>query len=363
MLDEQYRKEAFKPDKKQLPSFPATVGWEAPSNIALVKYWGKKGIQQPVNPSVSMTLSNMHTQTRIHYSRAKKAGGRIWLRFNGIEDHPFKDRIQEYLDHLQPYFPFIGHLDLHIDTRNSFPHSAGMASSASAMSSLALALCSLEQDLREEPGEWSDFFQKASFMARLGSGSAARSVYGGYVEWGWHAGGSDEYARPMTDNVAEPFSVLNDSVLVVSSQPKKINSSSGHALMDTHPYREARITQARENLERIGQSLKKGDFESFAAATEEEALSLHAMMLSSRPGYSLLKEATMEIIDRIRSYRESTGASVSFTLDAGPNVHMLYPTREKEKLHMWMNQQLKPLCEEGKMIHDFTGNGPQRLDK
>jgi diphosphomevalonate decarboxylase len=87
------------------------------------------------------------------------------------------------------------------------------------------------------------------------------------------------------------------------------------------------------------------------------------MMLSSRPGYSLLKEATMEIINRIRSYRDSTGTSVAFTLDAGPNLHLLYPTREKEKIRLWMNQQLKPLCEDGKMIHDFTGNGPQRLDR
>ncbi len=363
MLDEQYRREALTFDKQQLPSIPATVGWEAPSNIALVKYWGKKAIQQPVNPSVSMTLSNMHTQTRIHYSRAKKDEGRIWLRFNGIEDHPFKDRIQRYLNHVKPFFPFISHLDLHIDTRNSFPHSAGMASSASAMSSLALSLCSLEKDLLEEPGEPSDFFQKASFMARLGSGSAARSVYGGYVEWGQHEGGSDEYARPFPGPIAEPFPVLNDSVLVVSSQPKKINSSSGHALMDNHPYREARAAQAEENMGRISRALKEGDFKSFAATTEEEALSLHAMMLSSRPGYSLLKEATTEIIDRIRSYRYSTGTSVAFTLDAGPNLHLLYPTREKEKIRVWMNQQLKPLCEGEKMIHDFTGNGPQRLDK
>jgi diphosphomevalonate decarboxylase len=363
MLDEQYRREALTVDKLQLPSIPATVGWEAPSNIALVKYWGKKGIQQPLNPSLSMTLSNMHTQTRIHYSRAKKDVGRIWLIFNGIEDHPFKDRIEKYLDMVQPYFPFISHLDLHIDTRNSFPHSAGMASSASAMSSLALSLCSLEQDLREEPGEASDFFQKASFMARLGSGSAARSVYGGYVEWGQHEGGSDEWARPFPGATAEAFSVLNDSVLVVSSQPKKINSSSGHSLMKNHPYREARAAQAGENMERLGRAFKEGDFEGFAATTEEEALSLHAMMLSSRPGYSLLKEATMEIINRIRSYRDSTGTSVAFTLDAGPNLHLLYPTREKEKIRLWMNQQLKPLCEDGKMIHDFTGNGPQRLDR
>ena len=361
MLDKKYRNEALEIDKQDLSSIPRAVGWESPSNIALVKYWGKKGIQEPINPSISMTLSNMHTQTRIHYARAINEHGRMWLRFNGTDNHPFGTRIQRYLDTLDNYFPFLKNLDLHIDSSNSFPHSAGMASSASAMSSMALAICSIEQNLREEPLISDHFFQKASYMARLGSGSAARSLYGHYVEWGQHAYGSDEFAHPYAKKIQEPLSFLHDSVLVTSTEPKKKNSSSGHDLMEQHPYRQARIEQALNNLEKIDRSLKEGDFHSFSEVVEEEALSLHAMMLSSRPGYALIKEATIRIIDELRAFRQETGTQVTFTLDAGPNVHVLYPTREKEKIRQWMHQQLKPLCENGKMIHDFTGNGPEQL--
>jgi len=361
MLDKKYRDEAMAISKQDLSSLPRTVGWESPSNIAVVKYWGKKGIQEPINPSISMTLSNMHTQTRIHYARARHDQGRMWLRFNGTDNHPFGQRIQKYIDSLAMYFPFLKELDLHIDTRNSFPHSAGMASSASAMSSLALAICSIEQGLREDPLTPEHFFQKASYMARLGSGSAARSIYGNYVEWGQHAYGSDEFAHPYTKKIREPLSFLHDSVLITSTEPKKMKSSSGHELMDQHPYRQARIEQALSNMEKISRSLRDGDFHSFSEVAEEEALSLHALMLSSRPGYTLLRQATIEIIDELKSFRQETGAEVTFTLDAGPNVHVLYPTREKERIREWMNQKLKPLCEDGKMLHDFTGTGPERL--
>ena len=361
MLDKKYRDEALQINKQDLSTLPRTVGWESPSNIALVKYWGKKGIQEPINPSFSMTLSNMHTQTRIHYARARNDHGRMWLRFNGTDNHPFGQRIQKYLEALDSYFPFLKDLDLHIETRNSFPHSAGMASSASALSSLALALCSIEQGLRDEPLNPEHFFQKASYMARLGSGSAARSVYGHYVEWGQHAYGSDEFAYPYAGKIEEPLSFLHDSVLITSSEPKKIKSSAGHQLMDNHPYRQVRIEQALSNMEKISRSLKDGDFQSFSEVAEEEALSLHAMMLSSKPGYALLKEATIEIIDELRSFRQQTGARLTFTLDAGPNVHVLYPTQEKEQIREWIHRKLEPLCEDGKMIHDFTGTGPERL--
>jgi len=361
MLDKKYRDEALNINKQDLSTIPRTVGWESPSNIALIKYWGKKGIQEPINPSISMTLSNMHTQTRIHYARARNEHGRMWLRFNGTDNHPFGDRIERYLAGLDPYFPFLRNLDLHIDSRNSFPHSAGMASSASAMSSMALAICSIEQSLREDPLTPVHFFQKASYMARLGSGSASRSVYGGYVEWGQHAYGSDEFAHPYAKKIRDPLSFLHDSVLIISTEPKKKNSSTGHELMDQHPYRQARIEQARKNLEQIDRSLKEGDFQTFSEVAEEEALSLHALMLASKPGYSLLKEATLKIIDELRAFRKESGTQVTFTLDAGPNVHVLYPTVEKEKIRVWMNEKLAPLCENGKMIHDFTGTGPEKL--
>lgn len=361
MLDKKYKEGALHIPRQSLPSIPGIVGWESPSNIALVKYWGKNKRQRPINPSISMTLSNMHTQTRIHFARAKDAQARTWLRFNGSENHFFLERIQQYMNELNPYFPFLKDLDLHIDTHNSFPHSAGMASSASAMSSLSLAICSIEQILQGHALTRDHFFQKASYMARLGSGSAARSVYGNYVEWGLHAYGCDEFAQPFAAKIKDPLAFLHDSVLITSTQPKKIKSSAGHALMDQHPYRQARIEQALNNMQKIARSLENGDFQLFSEAVEEEALSLHGLMLSSKPGYSLLKEATLEIIDQLRGFRQNTGTPITFTLDAGPNVHVLYPTSAKEKIRAWMSEKIKPLCENEKIIHDFTGAGPEQL--
>jgi diphosphomevalonate decarboxylase len=362
MMDNIYQKEALKLRKEDISTLPGSVGWESPSNIALVKYWGKKDTQKPINPSLSMTLSHMSTRTEVHYTRTRYERGKRWFSFNGEKNHPFGARIIGYLEKLEPFFPFLAHMDLHIVSTNSFPHSAGMASSASAMSALALCICSIEQRLRDHPTGAQEFYRKASYMARLGSGSAARSVYGPFVEWGDPSKGSDEYAQPLEGQVNPALVFLHDSVMITSGEPKKVKSSQGHRRMEKHPYHSARIQQALDNQQKIRKALARGDFQMLAEATEEEALSLHALMLSSRPGFILINQATINIIQAIRDFRDQTGARITFTLDAGPNVHVIYPTDQKEAIREWMQQTLAPYCENGKMIHDFTGKGPEQLD-
>jgi diphosphomevalonate decarboxylase len=200
-------------------------------------------------------------------------------------------------------------------------------------------------------------------MARLGSGSASRSVYGNYVEWGEHDYGSDEFAHPFSHRIHQTFDTLNDSVLITSSRQKKVSSSFGHKLMDTHPYKEARIEQALNNMERIRIAIKDGEFNDFAEVLENEALSLHAMMLSSEPGFILINQSTIEIIDKIKQIRKDKNIPVTFTLDAGPNVHIIYPIYAKESVRKFINSELLGYCEAGKVFHDFTGNGPERVDK
>lgn len=361
-MDSTYQKQALSLKKEDISTLPGSVGWESPSNIALVKYWGKKDTQKPINPSLSMTLSHMSTRTEVHYTRTRHERGKRWFSFRGEENHPFGTRINSYLKQLETFFPFLVHMDLHIDSTNSFPHSAGMASSASAMSALALCLCSIEQRLKDQEEEPEDFYRKASYMARLGSGSAARSVYGSFVEWGDPAKGSDDYAQPLDGQVNPALAFLHDSVMITSTETKKVKSSRGHSRMEHHPYRSARIQQARNNQQKIREALSSGNFQMLAEATEEEALSLHALMLSSSPGFILINQATIHIIEAIRKFRDQTGARITFTLDAGPNVHVLYPTDQKETIREWMQQTLVPYCENGKMIHDFTGQGPEKLD-
>jgi diphosphomevalonate decarboxylase len=337
------------------------IRWQSPSNIALIKYWGKHGVQLPSNPSISFTLSKSHTTTTLSYTAGK---GKMEFLFNGRQNEPFALRAKQYIASLDPYFPFLKELDLNINSENNFPHSAGIASSASAMSSLALCLCSLEKEIIGIKLSKADFLEKASFMARLGSGSASRSVYGGYVSWGksrYIPESSDEWATPLPFEVHEDFRELRDTILIVDDSPKAISSSEGHRLMEKHPYAQQRFEQAHVQVATLLKALKMGDQDSFIRIVENEALGLHGLMMSSDPGYILLKPASLQIIDKIRRFRENSGIPVSFTLDAGPNIHLLYPAPDKEAVQDFINRELLVYCMQKHRIDDQIGKGPEKL--
>ncbi len=343
-----------------------TVRWQSPSNIALVKYWGKKGGQIPASPSISMTLSRSVSEVGVQYGSGPSGKGlQVEFSFEGGKNETFEQRIFRYLKSLIPDMPFLDQLHLKIDSRNSFPHSAGIASSASGFSALALCLCTIEHALFQTLSDPLSFLKKASLFARLGSGSAARSIYGGYVTWGKikdSIPSEDEYALPLDVEIHGIFRNMCDTILIVSSQQKSIPSSSGHRLMENHPYAEARFRQADENYRAMIRSLSNGDMDRFIAITEQEALSLHALMMSSRPGYMLLHPNTVLILDLVRKYRERTGHPVCFTLDAGPNVHLLYPDSSGESVRQFIRAELIPLCENGHWIDDRIGEGPVQLE-
>ena len=165
---------------------PGTVSWQSPSNIAIIKYWGKHGVQLPRNPSFSFTLSEAHSKTSLKYEAKKESSHEVSLQFlfHGQPQPSFEEKIKIYFSSLLPYFPFIQQLHFTISSENSFPHSAGIASSASGMSALALCLCSIEEKLFSQIKERPDFERKASYMARLGSGSACRSIFSRGAIWG-----------------------------------------------------------------------------------------------------------------------------------------------------------------------------------
>ncbi|MFO8236120.1 MAG: diphosphomevalonate decarboxylase [Bacteroidales bacterium] len=362
MLDKKYRDEILNTGKENISEIPRLVAWEAPANIALIKYWGKKGDQLPLNPSLSLTLSNLYTRTEIHYRKSKHETGAVLFRFGNDDEHPFGKRVKKYIKQIGKYFPFLAYMDIYIETNNNFPHSSGLASSASAYSSLALCLCSIENNLRREEYSPERFYQKASYMARIGSGSASRSVYGNLVEWGEHDYGSDEFAHPFGHRISNIFETMQDSILLVSSKEKKNSSSEGHLRMNNHPFREARVDQAIYNLDKIRIAIKEGNFNKFANIVENEALTLHGLMMSSNPGYILMEKETKEIIEKVQKQRKEQKLPVTFTLDAGPNVHIIYPLDAKEKVRAFINEALVQYCENGRVIHDFTGEGPHRID-
>jgi len=338
------------------------VTWKCPSNIAILKYWGKRFEQLPVNPSLSMTLTSAFTETTVsfEYSPGSK-NHTVDFYFEGIRDQKFASRVQKYLERIALIYPAIGDCRFHIESSNSFPHSSGIASSASAMSALALSISSIFNNSEEDDDR---FLDRASYLARIGSGSAARSVYGGWTLWGETPevyGSSNDYALPLNDIIHDDFRDMRDAILIVSSGSKEVSSSAGHQLMEQHFYREGRLSQTSARLIALLGSLRKGHFDDFIRITENEALSLHGLMMSSDPSYILLKPETLQIISKIRQFREQFQIPVCFTLDAGPNVHLIYPGKVLNEVTDFIKKELLPLCEKGEWIDDQIGNGPEKL--
>lgn len=345
-----------------------TVCWESPSNIALVKYWGKHAGQLPMNPSISFALRESVARICIEYRIEPLASFRIEsFSLNGEANTAFLTRIEGYLRSLETHFPFLKNVQLKIDSYSSFPHSAGIASSAAAFSALALCLCSIEADFSDSIINDDAFYRKASFFARLGSGSAGRSVYNGLALWGRTEriqGSDDEYAVRLDDARVHPqFMTLRDAILIVDDGTKAVSSSQGHAMMHEHPFREARREQADRNLSKILIALAGGNTRLFAEVVENEALTLHSLMMSSNPGYVLMKPNTITILDKIRSFRNEYNTDACFTLDAGPNIHLLYFEKDKDIIQTFIKKELAPLCKNNRWIDDAIGNGPEQITR
>ena len=351
--------EAF---KGEVPNdFQGRVGWQSPSNIALVKYWGKIGKQLPQNPSISFTLSECCSETFVQYEKAEHFGFRFF--FEGQENPAFGAKIEKFLLDNQAFFPFINQLNLKVESRNTFPHSSGIASSASSMSAFVMCLLEIETML-SGPSTGSGTLTKASYFSRLASGSAARSVYPKMALWGatpCFEGSSDEYAVPLEKDIHSVFKTYRDSILIVSGEAKSVSSRAGHALMEGNLYAPARYAKANENIKDLLVALKSGDLETFINITESEALQLHALMMCSNPSFILMKPNTLRIIEAIRRFRSETQIPLCFTLDAGPNVHLLYPENEAKEVENFIKNELVAYCNEGRWIADYVGDGPKKL--
>lgn len=341
------------------------VSWRSPSNIALVKYWGKRDRQLPSNPSLSFSLSECFTETTIDFEIIEAYSAPVVsFSFNGSFNPVFQKRIEDFIQNLIIDIPVIEHLHLNIISRNSFPHSAGIASSASAYGAIALCLCSIEKKIVGNVTGDLDFFRKASYLARLGSGSACRSIYPGYVVWGEseiYDNFSNLYATPVAFNIHEDFKLMCDTILVVSSREKKLSSSAGHELMKAHPFASGRYDQAQKNLGLIIDALRTGDMDLFTRIVEMEAMSLHALIMSSGTGVTLIRPETLAIIERVTDFRRTTNIPVCYTLDAGPNVHLVYPIKYATSVLAFINESLMPFCENQHVIWDKLGNGPVEI--
>jgi diphosphomevalonate decarboxylase len=221
----------------------------------------------------------------------------------------------------------------------------------------------MEEKLSGKPLD--DFFLTASSLSRLGSGSACRSVYGGFCLWGETGAllsSSDLHAVAL-DRVHPVFYDLQDAILILSNKEKKVSSSRGHERMDVHPYAKSRILHANSNTNILLKALQEGDIDTFIQVTENEALTLHALMMTSQPGFMLMEPESVRIIRQIQAFRENTGLKVCYTLDAGPNVHLLFFKKDFEQVKRLIVEDLIINDKQNSWIHDKCGSGPQKVNQ
>jgi diphosphomevalonate decarboxylase len=349
--------------------------WTAPSNIALVKYWGKLSHQKnelglddsqiPANPSLSFTLQNCHTVTSLQFRLRENTTTpfSFELLFEGQPKLEFHPKMEQFFARITPYCPYLKDYHFIISSHNTFPHSSGIASSASGMAALAVNIMSLEQQLYPEMSQ-EYMQQKASFLARLGSGSACRSIKGSAVVWGETpsiAGSSNQYGISFPGEIHPIFQNYQDTILLVDKGEKQVSSTVGHELMHGHPFAQNRFDQAHVHLAQLKDIFASGNLEQFIALVESEALTLHAMMMCSQPYFILMKPNTLEIIQRIWQFRTRTNTPICFTLDAGANVHVLYPHSHKESCLQFIQAELIGFCQKEQYICDQIGNGAQMI--
>jgi diphosphomevalonate decarboxylase len=280
-------------------------------NIAFIKYWGNCEAQAriPANGSISMNLGGLHTRTQVSFDEDLPADQ---LLLDGQPANgPALARVSAFLDHVRR----MASLDLyaHVVSENNFPMGAGIASSASAFAALALAASRAAGLELDEPA--------LSRLARVGSGSACRSVPGGFVEWIVDACDPDSGAVSIAP--PEHWS-LADCVTIVSQSHKPIGSTEGHALAHTSPLQSARLADAPRRLDLCRQAILQRDFDALAQVIELDSNLMHAVMLTSTPPLLYWLPTSLAIMQAVAAWRRG-GLPVCYTIDAGPNVHVICP--------------------------------------
>lgn len=327
-----------------------------PSNIALIKYWGKYENQIPANPSISYTLNHCKTNTEMQFFAEEEFSVQTFLA--GNEEPKFAQKIEKYFRNIEQYLPWILKGKYVIKTENTFPHSSGIASSASGFGAIAKCLVQLDQSFTTDKQKETAITQKASFLARLGSGSACRSLFEGLVVWGKTEeveNSSDLFAVQYPNEEIHPiFKNFNDWVLLIHEGEKSVSSTVGHDLMNTNPYAERRFQEAHENFAKLKTILSTGDMEGFIKLVEHEALTLHAMMMMSEPAFILMKTGTLSVINKIWEFRRITSLPLFFTLDAGANVHLLFPDDiDTKQIKEFIKIELVPFTQKGGVVKDM----------
>lgn len=329
---------------------------KAPSNIALIKYWGKSDSTQqwPANSSVSMTLKHAYTQTKV--SKIDLATDQII--YNGedlAKDCDFVKKINVHLALLRKWTNQTP-TSLRVETFNSFPSDCGIASSASGMAALTISATAALTDAKSFAELHSKGFSKEALAhyARLGSGSACRSLYGGFVTW-------QRGPSPQSQSVRQLFSEnhwhLCNAIVLVSSTQKKVSSRDAHAYAWSSPLFKPRLSYLSERMSHLTSALEHRDFELLGTLAEQDALEMHSIIMTANPALNYLTSQTIELICWLREERAKGNLFAYFTIDAGPNMHILCEPANKNKVAELIASRFPNTP----IIWDEIGSGPELI--
>lgn len=320
----------------------------APANIALIKYWGKKNdeLRLPLNSSISMNLSNCYTTTTVEFSRDFLQDDFKYL----IREEEFSDVKEEKRVFLQ--VDMIRKLakikeKVKIRTQNSFPKGAGIASSASGFAALTYALV-LALNLQLSKKE-------VSILARIGSGSACRSIPDGFVIWEKGLNSNNSYARSLYPS---GYWRLCDLVVLINSQKKKTASTKGMENCFTSPFMKTRLATLPKRIRAVYAGLKNKNFQILGEALEEDAMNMHAVMMTQKPPLFYWEPTTLDLVKNIVLWRNE-GPMVYFTIDAGSNLHLIFEEKNKDTvLHKIQSYNSKL-----KYIYNTVSDGARTTDR
>jgi diphosphomevalonate decarboxylase len=281
----------------------------ANSNIAFIKYWGNAddGLRLPVNPSISINLDGLHTDTTVTWDD-RLANDELFINQSPAESKAL-NRVSDQLNYIRDRVGITSFAQ--VRSVNNFPMGAGIASSASSFAALTVAaVAAAGVNLSEK---------ELTTIARLGSGSASRSIPTGFVEWHTGIKHEDSYAASFA---SPDYWELTDVIAIISSEHKSITSSEGHPSAKTSELQDARVAGAVGRFTSCKQAILTRDFETFAEMVERDSNLMHAVMMTSRPPLFYWQPPTLTVMDHVRHWR-AEGLSVCYTLDAGPNVHCI----------------------------------------
>ncbi|MFC2043209.1 diphosphomevalonate decarboxylase [Chloroflexota bacterium] len=301
----------------------SATGFSHP-NIALIKYWGNQDdkLRIPANGSISMNLNSLYTRTEVWFD-PQLEHDELFLEGHQISGTAQK-RVRALLDRVRDMAGFALHARIY--SHNNFPAGTGIASSASAFAALTVAACcaaGLELSQRD-----------LSRLARTGSGSACRSIPGGFVEW--QAGYDDVTSYAFTIAPASHWDLV-DCIAIVSQEPKHTSSEDGHALAGSSTLQTTRLADTPGRLDICRQAIQKRDFDALAEVVELDSNLMHAVIMTSNPPLLYWQPATLAVMHAVKEIRNQ-GTAVCYTIDAGPNVHVICQKEDADYISAQLNQ-------------------------